>query len=38
MDPGSKAGFVFLLAYALVAIGVSTGGALYLYRNRDRLS
>ena len=36
--PGSDAPFVFLMVYALVAIGVSSGGALYLYRNRETLS
>ncbi len=36
--PGPQSPFAFLLAYALVAIGVSAGSALYLHRNRDRLS
>jgi uncharacterized membrane protein (DUF2068 family) len=36
--PGSQTGAVFMLAYALVAIAVSTGGALYLHRNRHRFS
>jgi len=36
--PGSDLPFVFMLLYAIVAIGVSGGGALYLYRNRERLS
>jgi len=36
--PGSATPLLGLLAYALVAIGVSAGGAVYLYRNRDRLS
>jgi len=36
--PGSDLPFVFMLLYAIVAIGVSGGGALHLYRNRERLS
>jgi hypothetical protein len=36
--PGPEPPFIFLLLYAIVAIGVSSGGALHLYRNRDRLS
>ena len=36
--PGSQTSLLFMLVYALVAIGVSSGGALYLYRNRHRLS
>jgi len=36
--PGDRPQFLFMLAYALVAIGVSSGGALYAYRHRDRLS
>jgi hypothetical protein len=36
--PGSDTPFVFLMIYALIAIGVSSGGALYLYRNREELS
>ena len=31
-------GLAFMVVYAAVAIGVSAGGALYLYRNRHRLS
>jgi len=31
-------GLAFMAMYAAVAIGVSAGGALYLYRNRHRLS
>jgi hypothetical protein len=31
-------GLGFMVVYAAVAIGVSAGGALYLYRNRHRLS
>jgi hypothetical protein len=31
-------GTAFMVGYSLVAIGVSAGGALYLYRNRHRLS
>ena len=31
-------GLGFMVAYTGVAIGVSAGGALYLYRNRHRLS
>jgi hypothetical protein len=36
--PGSDTPRIGLVLYALVAIGVSSGGAYYLYRNRDRLS
>ena len=36
--PGDQQSFLFMLGYAAVAIGVSGGGALVLYRNRDRLS
>jgi hypothetical protein len=36
--PGPQSPFAFLLLYALVAIGVSTGAALYLHHHRDRLS
>jgi hypothetical protein len=36
--PGDRTSILFMLGYAVVAIGVSSGGALYLYRNRDRLS
>ena len=31
-------GLGFMVAYSAVAIGVSAGGALYLYRHRQRLS
>jgi hypothetical protein len=31
-------GLGFMAAYTAVAIGVSAGGALYVYRNRHRLS
>ncbi len=31
-------GLAFMAGYTAVAIGVSAGGALYLYRNRHRLS
>ena len=31
------AGAAFLLAYAVVAVGVSSGGALWLHRERERL-
>ncbi len=36
--PGSQTSLVFMLGYALVAIGVSSGGAFYLHRHRDRLA
>jgi len=36
--PGDQPPLLFMLGYAVVAIGVSGGGALYVYRNRDRLS
>jgi hypothetical protein len=36
--PGSEAPLLFMVVYAAVAIGVSGGGALYLYSNRQRLS
>ena len=36
--PEEKAKIVFNTVYAVVAIGVSGGGALYLARNRDRLA
>jgi hypothetical protein len=36
--PGSDAPMIGLVLYAVVAIGVSSGGAYYLYRNRGRLS
>jgi hypothetical protein len=36
--PGAQPMLVFMLAYAAVAIGVSSGGAFYLHRSRDRLS
>jgi hypothetical protein len=35
---GSHTPPLFMLVYAVVAIGVSSGGALYLHRHRDRLS
>lgn len=35
---GQQTPLVFMLVYALVAIGVSSGGAWYLNRNRARLS
>jgi hypothetical protein len=35
--PAQTPGFGFMAVYVLVAIGVSAGGALYLYRNRHRL-
>lgn len=35
---GDQTPFLFMVGYAVVAIGVSAGGALYLHRNRDRLS
>ena len=35
---GQGSGVAFMVAYTAVAIGVSAGGALYLYRNRHRLS
>jgi hypothetical protein len=38
MATGDRPSLLFMLAYAAVAIGVSSGGALYLHRNRDRLS
>jgi hypothetical protein len=31
-------GLSFMIVYVAVAVGVSAGGALYLYRNRHRLS
>jgi hypothetical protein len=34
---GDGAPAFWLLAYALVAIGVSSGGAMYLYRHREAL-
>ena len=36
--PGEQTSLGFMVVYALVAIGVSAGGAFYLYRHRDRLS
>ena len=36
--PGEPPPLLFMLLYAAVAIGVTTGGALHLHRNRDRLS
>jgi hypothetical protein len=36
--PGSDAPLIGLVLYALAAIGVSSGGAYYLYLSRDRLS
>ena len=35
--PGEELGMGFMLAYAAVAIGVSSGGAIFLFRNRDAL-
>ena len=35
--PTQTGGPAFMVTYAAVAIGVSAGGALYLYRNRHRL-
>ena len=35
--PGPEQSVGFMFAYAVVAIGVSSGGALYLMRNRDAL-
>ena len=35
--PAQTGGPAFMATYAAVAIGVSAGGALYLYRNRHRL-
>jgi hypothetical protein len=35
--PGEEAGLGFMIAYAAVAIGVSSGGAIYLLRHRDAL-
>ena len=36
--PGDQTPLLFMLGYAVVAIGVSAGAAFYLHRNRDRLS
>ena len=36
--PGEQLGLAFGLVYSTVAIGVSSGGAVYLWRNRDRLA
>jgi hypothetical protein len=36
--PGSDTPLMGLVLYAVVAIGVSSGGAYHLYRNRGRLS
>ncbi len=36
--PGPPPPVFFMIVYAAVAIGVSSGGAVYLYRNRHRLS
>jgi hypothetical protein len=36
--PGPQSPLPFLILYALVAVGVSAGGALYLRRHRDRLA
>jgi hypothetical protein len=38
VPPGEELGVGFALAYSAVAIGVSAGGALYLYRNRRELA
>ena len=35
--PGPAPGLAFMAVYTGVAIGVSAGGAVYLYRNRHRL-
>ncbi len=35
--PGDDLSIAFMLAYAAVAIGVSSGGAVYLFRNREAL-
>lgn len=35
--PAQIPSLAFMAAYTTVAIGVSAGGALYLYRNRQRL-
>ena len=35
--PAQVPGLAFMAAYTAVAVGVSAGGALYLYRNRERL-
>jgi len=35
--PAQNESLAFMVAYAVVAIGVSAGGAWYLYRNRHRL-
>jgi hypothetical protein len=35
---GSDVALIGFIGYAAVAIGVSSGGAYYLYRNRNRLS
>ena len=36
--PGDRTPLLFMLGYAAVAIGVSSGGAVYLYGHRGRLS
>ena len=36
--PSQQPSLVFSLVYAAVAVGVSAGGAAYLYRDRERLS
>jgi hypothetical protein len=35
--PAQVPGLGFMAVYSLVAVGVSAGGAAYLYRNRERL-
>ncbi|MGH7342501.1 MAG: hypothetical protein ACREKH_18610 [Candidatus Rokuibacteriota bacterium] len=35
--PAQVPGLAFMAVYTAIAIGVSAGGALYLYRNRQRL-
>ncbi len=36
--PGDRTSLLFMVVYGTIAIGVSSGGALYLHRIRDRLS
>ena len=38
LPAGSDVSLTGFIGYAVVAIGVSSGGAYYLYRNRNRLS